>query len=106
MYVVGTGSDRPFVFELDEPWEIDTARYRNQKLTTQFQRTPAHGTGFPGIGTVENNPYGMTWSRDGKHLYVVGDDGYVYDFENSLAWNTDYETDFSVRADMAIAVSL
>tara|TARA_Y100000004_G_scaffold196126_1_gene265153 strand:+ start:11712 stop:28643 length:16932 start_codon:yes stop_codon:yes gene_type:complete len=98
MYVVGTGSDRPFVFELDEPWEIDTARYRNQKLTTQFQRTPANSTGFPGIGTVENNPYGMTWSRDGKHLYVVGDDGYMYDFENSLAWNTDYETDFSVQA--------
>lgn len=98
MYVIGVGSDRPFVFELDTPWEIDTARYRNQKLTTQFQRTPADGTGFPGISTVESNPYGMCWSRDGKHLYITGNNGYVYDFENALAWNTDYETDFSVQA--------
>jgi len=98
MYVIGVGSDRPFVFELDTPWEIDTARYRNQKLTTQFQRTNADGTGFPGITTVEGNPYGMAWSRDGKHLYITGNNGYVYDFENALAWNTDYETDYSVQA--------
>lgn len=91
LYVLGVGSDRPFVFELDEPYEIDTARYRNQKLTTRFDQ------GFPGIGTIEANPYGMCWSADGKHLYVVGGNNYVYDFENNIAWNTDYETDYSVQ---------
>jgi DNA-binding beta-propeller fold protein YncE len=91
MYVLGVGSDRPFVFELDTPWEIDTARYFKQSLTTRFDQ------GSPGITTVEANPYGMAWSRDGGHLYVTGNNGYVYDFENNLAWNTDYETDYSIQ---------
>ena len=94
MFVVGYGSDRPFVFELDQPWEIDTARYFGQSLSTRFGTL---SDSHPGISTVESNPYGMNWSADGRYLYITGNNGYVYTFENAIAWNTDYDTDYSVQ---------
>jgi sugar lactone lactonase YvrE len=82
MYVVGVNSDRVFQYDLERPWEIDSAKYNNQNI---------------GISTVEGNAYGMFWRPDGSQLYITGANGYVYDFESPITWNTDYANTYLVQ---------
>jgi sugar lactone lactonase YvrE len=79
MYIVGYNSDRVYQYDLERPWEVDSAKYNNQNL---------------GISTVEPNAYGMFWRPDGSQLYITGANGIVYDFESPITWNTDYSDTF------------
>jgi len=86
MYVVGSGGDAVYEYNLSTAWDISTASYLQN-----FS-----------VGTQDTNPTDIFFKPDGLKMYVVGDTGNdVNEYNLSTAWDistASYLRNFSVGA--------
>ncbi len=72
-YLVSSQEDQMYQFTLSTPWDIETLTYSGISMSLD--------------GDTEE-PTGVTFSPDGKHMYVVGsDNGRVFQYTLSTPWN-------------------
>jgi len=89
MYILGTGSDTVFEYNLTTGWDISTASY-NQSLS---------------VASREGSPQAISFKPDGTKMYVVGSNNdSVLEYNLTTAWDistASYNQNFSVSSQEA-----
>jgi photosystem II stability/assembly factor-like uncharacterized protein len=78
MYMVGDAGDEVYQYTLTTAWDISTASYDSVSFS---------------ISTQESTPVGITFSRDGTKMCIVGDaNNRIYQYTLTTAWDISTAT--------------
>jgi hypothetical protein len=73
-YVVGSGSDKVYEYYMTTPWQVNTGVFFGEVL----------------VSSQDNSPGGLTFSDDGKIMFMVGQaNDTVYRYNLSTAWQAN-----------------
>ena len=71
MYVIGSEFERVSEYDLSVPWDLDTASYER----------------FKDVSSEDLTPSGVTFSPDGRRMYVVGEEhDAIYEYVLTTPW--------------------
>jgi 6-phosphogluconolactonase (cycloisomerase 2 family) len=87
MYIMGTGSDKAFQYTLSTAWDVSTAVYSTRSFD---------------VSDEENDPRCLSFSLDGKNLYIAGNlNDTVYQYALVYPWTLSPASYDSISKDVS-----
>jgi len=83
VYIVGTVNDNIYEYSLSTPYDISTGSYID----------------FLDISSQDSNPNGMAFNDDGSKVYMIGDNGNIYEYDvgvNEIIINNSQTLDSNI----------